>query len=127
MNKTSIAITTIIILALIGTLGYAMRSQQATPSTPQTTLPPSASNVFLSWGKLNYEPQVIHAEQGKPLTITGDLKRLTGCFRSFQIKELGVTKYFTEGDTNLEFTPEKKGQFGFSCSMGMGSGLLVIT
>ena len=78
----------------------------------------------LSWGKFNYNPQEITVKKGIPVHILGDTERLQGCFRSLEIKELGVSKTFTENDKILEFTPEKTGNYRFSCAMGMGTGTL---
>ena len=80
--------------------------------------------VTLSWGKLNYNPQEIVVKKDIPVKITADLDRLRGCFRSFNIKEFGVSKQFNEKDASVEFTPNKVGDFHFSCAMGMGDGTL---
>ncbi len=80
----------------------------------------------LSWGKLNYNPEVITVKKGQPVKIIADTERLQGCFRSFQIPDLGIQKSFTEKDKEVIFTPEKEGEFTFGCSMGMGRGKLVV-
>ena len=54
------------------------------------------------------------------------MQQLKGCLRSFTIPNLGIKKIFTESDNILEFMPDKKGTFGFSCSMGMGIGKLIV-
>ena len=82
--------------------------------------------VTLGWGKFNYAPEVITVKKDMPVRITADIQRLSGCFRSLNIPELGVSKQFTESDTTLEFTPKKTGTFTFSCAMGMGSGKLQV-
>lgn len=82
--------------------------------------------VTLSWKGSNYDPQIIRVNAGAPIRITADLEKITGCFRSLVIPDLGVRKYFKEGDNTLTFTPQKKGTFGFSCSMGMGRGTIIV-
>lgn len=82
--------------------------------------------VTLGWGKFNYAPEIITVKKDMPVRITADIQRLSGCFRSLNIPELGVSKQFTESDTVLEFTPQKTGTFTFSCAMGMGSGKLQV-
>ncbi|RJQ22258.1 hypothetical protein C4580_00945 [Candidatus Woesearchaeota archaeon] len=82
--------------------------------------------VTLGWGKFNYAPEAITVKKGMPVRITADIQRLSGCFRSFQIPELGVSKQFTDSDNIVEFTPQKAGTFTFSCAMGMGSGKLQV-
>ena len=82
--------------------------------------------VGLTWGKFNYEPAVIRVKSNMPVRITADLTRLQGCFRSFVIPDLGVYKNFNYNDDSVEFTPVKQGTFVFTCSMGMGSGKIVV-
>ena len=87
----------------------------------------SEMQVFtLSWGKLNYNPEVITVKKGRPVKIVADTKRLQGCFRSITIPDLDVQKSFNENGKELVFTPQKEGTFKFGCSMGMGSGKLVV-
>ena len=125
----------LVILALVGMYFGNFNAPSITPTgmvvkQAASSTPLQASGdiqeVTLSWGKLNYNPEVIEVEKGKPVRIIADTARLQGCFRSFQIPELGVSKSFTETDNALEFTPEKAGTFTFSCSMGMGNGKLVV-
>lgn len=82
--------------------------------------------VTLSWGRLNYVPEVIAVKKDMPVRITADTARLQGCFRSLTIPELGLRKNFNEKDNVLEFTPTKSGTFNFGCSMGMGRGTLIV-
>lgn len=86
----------------------------------------NVQEVKLSWGKFNYEPEVITVKKGIPVHIVGDLDRLKGCFSSLIIKDLGVEEAFTPADNVIEFTPEKEGSFVFGCSMGMGKGTLIV-
>ncbi len=81
--------------------------------------------VTLSMKELNYYPQTIKVKAGKPveLTLDGSVK---GCLRSFTSRELGISKYARTPDEKIIFTPTKKGIFAFSCSMGMGSGKLIV-
>ena len=125
MNPNNIVkiIGTIIVLALAGLVVMNTKTtQQATTATTIET----TQEVTLSWGKLNYNPEVITVKAGEKVRITGDMTRLTGCFQSLQIPELGISKSMTETDNVLEFTPTKKGTFAFGCAMGMGAGKLVV-
>lgn len=103
-------------------------SQQVTgaASVVEAKLVNGVQEATLSWGKLNYNPETIKAKKGVPLRITADMQRLSGCFQSFRIADLGVTKAFTENDNVIEFTPQKSGTFTFGCSMGMGAGKLIV-
>ena len=96
------------------------------PISPAVGASVSGQDVVLSWGKFNYAPEEIHVKKGVPVTIRGDMNRLQGCFRSLRIPELSVQTTFTSSNPSVTFTPEKSGTFGFSCSMGMGSGKIIV-
>lgn len=82
--------------------------------------------VNLGVANYNYDPETITVEANKKVRIVGNMQQLKGCLRSFTIPDLGIKKIFNDNDNVLEFTPSKKGTFGFSCSMGMGIGKLVV-
>ena len=95
-----------------------------TPLAVEAKMINGIQEVTLSWGKLNYNPEIILVKKDIPVKITADTDRLQGCFRSLNIKNLAVSKSFTEKDNILTFTPRLSGDFGFSCAMGMGRGIL---
>ncbi|MEK6942861.1 MAG: cupredoxin domain-containing protein [Nanoarchaeota archaeon] len=82
--------------------------------------------ITLSWGKFNYEPATMKFKLGVPARIYGDLTRLQGCFRSFEIPELGVSTVFSQRKNYVDFMPDQEGRFTFACSMGMGSGTIIV-
>ena len=81
--------------------------------------------VVISEKNLNYYPNEIRVKSGQPVSITLD-SSVTGCLRSFNIKELGVSKYAKTPSETIDFTPTKKGTFRFACSMGMGYGNIIV-
>ena len=81
--------------------------------------------VVLSMKDLNYYPNEIRVKAGQPVSISLD-ESVTGCLRSFTIKELGVSKYVRTSQETIDFTPTKKGTFRFACVMGMGYGKIIV-
>lgn len=73
----------------------------------------------------NYYPNTITVKEGVPVEITLD-NTIKGCYRSFNIPSLGVSKYSSSATDTIKFTPNKKGTFGFQCSMGMGRGTIIV-
>ena len=63
---------------------------------------------------------------GVPVKMVVDLSTVQGCLRSIVIPEWGIRKLVSEGDNVIEFTPSTPGNFGMSCSMGMGRGTVTI-
>lgn len=82
--------------------------------------------VELSWGVLNYKPEVIEVKAGVPVRIKADMKRLRGCYRSFIIRGMGVVGTFTDAKPYIDFVPEKQGTFAFSCTMNMARGKIIV-
>jgi plastocyanin domain-containing protein len=81
--------------------------------------------VILSIKNYNYYPNTIKVKSGIPVRIYLD-ETVTGCLRSFTIRDFGVAKYLKTPNDYVEFTPNKKGKFTFACSMGMGTGTIIV-
>lgn len=81
--------------------------------------------ITLSLKNHNYYPNLITVKQGVPVEITLD-SSIGGCYRSFNIQSLGVSKYSSNPPDTITFTPDKKGSFEFACSMRMGRGTIIV-
>ena len=53
-------------------------------------------------------------------------KSVSGCYRSFNIRDIGVSQYSKDPSQKITFTPTKPGTYTFACSMGMGYGKLIV-
>ncbi len=84
-----------------------------------------AQRIVLSEKNLNYYPNEIKVKVGQPVSISLDTT-VTGCLRSFTIRELDVSKYTKTPQDTIEFAPTRKGRFRFACSMGMGYGTIIV-
>ena len=85
----------------------------------------SVQKVVLSMQNRNYYPNTITVKENQPVRIYLD-QSVVGCYRGFTIKDFGIAKYLKTPDDYIEFTPNKKGSFRFACSMGMGTGTLIV-
>ena len=81
--------------------------------------------IILGMKNYNYYPDTITVKSGKPVSISLD-SSVSGCLRSFSIRDFGVSKYARTPSETIDFVPTKKGTFGFSCSMGMGFGKIIV-
>lgn len=63
----------------------------------------------------------ISVQEGIPVkwTIQADAKSLNGCNSEIIIPEYNITQKLVEGENVISFTPDKSGNFGYSCWMGM--------
>lgn len=84
----------------------------------------AAQKITLSEKNSNYFPQVLNVRAGQPVELTLD-SSVTGCYRSFAIRELGIAQYARTPKDTIIFTVPRPGTYRFSCSMGMGTGTLV--
>ncbi len=82
--------------------------------------------INLGIANYNYDPETITVKVDQPVKIIGNMNQLQGCLKAFTIPKLGVSKVFRQGDNVIEFTPKEKGTYGFTCTMGMGRGTLIV-
>lgn len=99
-----------------GLTGNAVSEKSSTEDAVQ--------NINLGFNA-NYYPNTITVELGKPVEITLD-SSVRGCFRSFHIRDLGVS-YLSSGPSDtIKFIPLKKGTFEFACGMRMATGTIIV-
>lgn len=84
-----------------------------------------SQKVIIGMKNGNYYPNTITVKANQPVEITLD-NSVGGCFRSFVIKDFGVSKYSKDPSQKIVFTPTKTGTFRFQCGMGMGTGTLIV-
>jgi len=124
MEKSTLIGFGILILLVIGGFVYLDSKETVTGNSVQS-LPGSVQKVVISEKDLNYYPSEIKVKANQPVSISLD-ESVTGCLRSFTIKEIGISKYVKTPAETIEFTPTKKGTFKFACSMGMGYGTIIV-
>lgn len=121
--------TTLLFIALIVIIGagayFFGHSVSSTTGNTTGNTNGDVQRVVISAKNGNYYPQEVRVKAGQPVTLSLD-SSVQGCFRSFTIRELGVAKYLATPQDSVTFTPTKAGTYGFSCSMGMAYGKLVV-
>ena len=117
----------IVILLIIIAGGFFMfgKSSSNSSSLSQSQESGDAQKITLSMKNSNYYPNTIKVKANQPVEITLD-KSVAGCYRAFTINALGVSKYSTDSNDKVIFTPSEKGTFSFACTMGMGRGTIVV-
>jgi len=115
------------VVILIMAIGYFVLNQdnQVNGNVVEQINEGEIQKVVIGMKNYNYYPNTITVEVGKPVSISLD-KSVSGCFRDFTIKELGIRKYLRKEDDTIEFVPSKPGTYRFACSMGMGTGTLIV-
>ncbi len=83
------------------------------------------NEITLGIKNYNYYPNTITVKEGEIVRISLD-SSVRGCYRSLVIRDFGIAKNLPTPEDYVEFTANKKGSFRFACSMGMGTGTLVV-
>jgi len=74
-----------------------------------------------------YSPNIIRAKTGNPLTIVFDRREDNECSKKVIIADFGIVQKLADfSKTEVEFTPDKTGEFSFTCEMGMYQGKLIV-
>lgn len=74
-----------------------------------------------------FKPNSFVLKKGVPVKWKINVKQLTGCNNEIIAKEYGMDIKLKQGLQTVEFTPDKTGNFGFSCWMGMLRGSFIVT
>ena len=88
-----------------------------------------------SWGrqeamvlvKGGYTPDVIVVDAGAPVRLTFRREESSPCSEMVFFPDFGRSARLPEGEAvTLDLMPERPGEYGFSCQMGMLRGTLVV-
>ena len=126
--KKSAALYVLGIALMVVLAGYFMLksgNSNITGNVAATGLNEGAQKVVIGVKNYNYYPNTVKVKAGKPVSISLD-ESVYGCLRDFTIREFGVRKYLKTPQDTVEFLPTKPGTYAFSCSMGMGTGTLIV-
>jgi len=77
--------------------------------------------------KGGYAPDTIVARHGKPLRVNFRREETAGCSDKVIFADFGKSADLPTGQTvAVELMPDKPGEYGFACPMGMFRGRLVV-
>ncbi len=125
MKNTTILGAIIISVLIVGAFVFSGAKNDVPASVGNLPSQGDAQEITLGTKDFNYYPNTISVKSGQPVSLTLD-DSVSGCLRSFTIKDLGFSKYSRVPSDKIEFTPTKKGTFTFACSMGMGYGKIIV-
>lgn len=108
--------------------GSAMNAASVTPDqTPVATSSPAATIatqdkqiVVMRIDGLSYIPNHFTVKQGVPVEWRIDASEAAACGRFLLAPGLGIRKVLSDQSTTMiSFVPQRAGEFGFNCGMGM--------
>lgn len=77
--------------------------------------------------KGGYTPDMIVVKAGQPVRLTFTRQESAACSEEVLFPDFNKSARLPEGkQVTLELTPEKTGEFGFQCRMGMLRGKLIV-
>jgi len=77
--------------------------------------------------KGGYSPDVIVVTQGAPVKLDFYRDETASCSEEIVFGDFGIARHLPAFQTTtIEFTPEKSGEFTFTCGMNMMRGKLVV-
>ncbi len=77
--------------------------------------------------KGGYTPDVIVVKAGQPVRLHFTRQESSACSEQVLFPDFNQHARLPEGETvTLELTPEKPGEYGFQCQMGMLRGKLIV-
>src|SRR5262245_11780763 len=77
--------------------------------------------------KGGYEPDVIVVERGRPVRLDFYRDETAACSETVVFSDFGIARPLPAFQTTaIEFTPERAGEFTFTCGMNMMRGKLIV-
>lgn len=74
-----------------------------------------------------YKPSTIAISAGKTTKLSFLRKDASSCLEEVVIGDFKVRRFLPLNEkVSIDITPQKKGEFGFSCGMGMFHGKLIV-
>ncbi len=108
-------------LSLLVLVAFAARAQTTRPDQ-------KVQSVKLTVGDTGgYVMTPSKVVKGVPVKMDVDLKTVKGCARTVVISAFNVKKTVKDGDTTIQFTPDKSGTIDIVCGMNMVKGTFTVT
>lgn len=102
-------------------------SDERFASAPTAAVQNGVQQVTINILNTGYSPNYIKVQAGMPVQLTLQSDKVYSCALAFMLPEFGIDTFLDATDTETyTFTPQKKGRYTFTCSMGMYTGVLEV-
>ena len=109
----------------IGVNLYFFSPRKATVVAPAAPEGPQVVRIAVRGG---YDPARIEVRAGRPVRLLFRRDEVEGCSDTVLLPEWGIAQRLPAyEETLVEFTPEKPGEYEFTCGMHMLRGSIVVT
>jgi plastocyanin domain-containing protein len=123
MDTTEIIVVITAALLVVGTLWYFFGSRERSVATVSASGVQEIDIIV----KGGYSPDVVVVQSGRPVRLNFFRDETSSCSDEIVIREFGIARPLPPHTTTpVEFTPDKPGEFPFTCGMGMMRGRIVV-
>jgi plastocyanin domain-containing protein len=117
MNRSYLAI--VIPVVIVFAISFAL--------APTTGAKPRVQQFTVKISERGFEPETLKVRRGVPTRITFLRTTDNTCAKEIVISEFGVRRELPLNQPIVvSFTPNKKGEFSFTCGMNMMRGKLIV-
>ena len=100
---------------------------QTTANTEIDVTQKSAPKIKMKVTPTGYEPNIIRVKKGVPVVLEIDNPLENSCLSTFTMADFNIiNENLKLGTTTLSFTPDKTGEYTFSCGMQMFKGTVIV-
>ena len=120
--KIIVAIIGILLIAFVNWYFFFSKREKVKASVKESGV--QEIKVMVKGG---YGPDVIVVKKGIPVKINFYRDETADCSEEIVFGDFGIRKSLPAyKTTSIEFTPEKEGEYTFTCGMGMMRGKLIV-
>jgi plastocyanin domain-containing protein len=124
MDPAAIWVTTGGLALAVAVNLYFFGARSATVAGPAAAEGPQEVRVAVAGG---YQPSVIEVRAGQPVRLVFRREEVAGCSDTVLLPAWGIAQRLpAHQDTVVEFTPQRPGEYEFTCGMHMLRGTIVV-
>ncbi len=108
-------------------LPFSLTSNTPADGTEDVDIDPTnVQTLTMTQGASGYTPSELRVKVGVPVRWVITSESSFTCASNIIVPSLGINKNLKKGENIITFTPTKKGDIPFSCSMGMYRGTITV-
>jgi plastocyanin domain-containing protein len=124
LDSAQVLVTLVGVAAIAGVLGFFLFGERARVRATTTAAGVQEIRVLVKGG---YDPDLIVVQRGRPVRLDFYRDETASCSDTVVFGDFGISRPLPAFRTTpIEFTPDRPGEFTFTCGMGMMRGKLIV-
>jgi len=112
------------IAAIVWVLWYFLLARRSAAKASRSGSGTQEITVTVRGG---YDPARLEVEAGRPVRLWFDRQETSGCSEEVVLPDFKIRRFLPPlQKTAVEFTPDRAGEYEFTCGMGMLRGKLIV-